>query len=669
MLEVRQNVDENSKPSSSFIFHGSARLAMTKKIDQLTRNESGSVISEVLKFTVLENLNPFLPLYFMVGPETMIPELETGHLTENPHADKKLVLKEMSDVFVKNIEIKLEEGYETRLISYFNDYRSRKYKPELNQSIANCLIKNRKLRVAMHNSITFVGHSSITGAISLKKENNILNYKGVLHLDYFHENENVAFYFELVYQVTIPLPKKTEETVTISIGYALVLPEKITFSDNISLTNLITGPGVSIIGDSLYEPSYKKDRLIKFGCLISKDNSTTEQTSLTVENQRLKEKINETELEKEKMRKTYANEKDKVLLSKEEEIKRMKEQLEKERLDKLKLQKEQDERDRRMLEKSQEMKGTIFKIDEITETKSQPLLHESDSLVDPMTGLPREIERKEISDKRFTPREQANDKFRNTGTLRNEDVAVINEDRQTLKNSASNFPQLDKSIGDSVVNYRTENRQFNNLDYFRENYKDEPRMYYTLSKEMSKKEKADLISQGLYEVMNKDVTNEFLAFTLDKELNDKFKAYHILIQFLSFKSLNQSDFVPDSIYIKFNFWDYTNYQTETAIVNKPKNATSFTEMPLMLTKQTEVFDKNTDKEIKYKIEYDPSVDPFTDFKDFLKYMLENCLSIEVYDADKGFLIGTTRIELKDCIRQGKPSVSSTKDFTLLDVFI
>lgn len=70
--------------------------------------------------------------------------------------------------------------------------------------------------------------------------------------------------------------------------------------------------------------------------------------------------------------------------------------------------------------------------------------------------------------------------------------------------------------------------------------------------------------------------------------------------------------------------------------------------------------------MKIQINFDPSDDPFTDYKDFISYMLNKQLFIEVFDADKLFFLGYVKVPLKDLLRQGKPSIYHTKEYEIYD---
>lgn len=68
--------------------------------------------------------------------------------------------------------------------------------------------------------------------------------------------------------------------------------------------------------------------------------------------------------------------------------------------------------------------------------------------------------------------------------------------------------------------------------------------------------------------------------------------------------------------------------------------------------------------MKISIDLDPSSDPYIDYKNFINYLLNKQLFVEVYDAEKLFLIGFLKIPLKDLLRQGKSSIHHTKEYEI-----
>jgi hypothetical protein len=88
---------------------------------------------------------------------------------------------------------------------------------------------------------------------------------------------------------------------------------------------------------------------------------------------------------------------------------------------------------------------------------------------------------------------------------------------------------------------------------------------------------------------------------------------------------------------------------------------------LILQRENSILNaKNDEKEMKVQIDFDPSTDPYMDYKDFINYLLTKQLFIEIYEAEKLFFIGFVKVPLKDLLRQGKASIYQTKEFEIFD---
>lgn len=69
-----------------------------------------------------------------------------------------------------------------------------------------------------------------------------------------------------------------------------------------------------------------------------------------------------------------------------------------------------------------------------------------------------------------------------------------------------------------------------------------------------------------------------------------------------------------------------------------------------------------------QFEYDPSVDVYTDFRDFFNYFSRKYVFVEVFDAERVISYGFTKIPLKDLLRQGKQSSTNPpKELDIYDV--
>ena len=88
----------------------------------------------------------------------------------------------------------------------------------------------------------------------------------------------------------------------------------------------------------------------------------------------------------------------------------------------------------------------------------------------------------------------------------------------------------------------------------------------------------------------------------------------------NFESLNN---VPSKIFFKFSFWDFEEFETMPAIITKPSELkTSYLSAPpafFIFKDKTENEGMQLNEEMKISITYDPSIEEFIDYKNFLNY--------------------------------------------------
>ena len=103
--------------------------------------------------------------------------------------------------------------------------------------------------------------------------------------------------------------------------------------------------------------------------------------------------------------------------------------------------------------------------------------------------------------------------------------------------------------------------------------------------------------------------------------------------------------------------------------NNDSNKNYFCNNPLKL--QIENINFNTllngaNKEILIEVRYDPSLDISIDFRDFIKYLLERSLVVEIKDVQKHFYVGCIKIPLKDFISNEKEKIQENKEYEIYD---
>ena len=160
------------------------------------------------------------------------------------------------------------------------------------------------------------------------------------------------------------------------------------------------------------------------------------------------------------------------------------------------------------------------------------------------------------------------------------------------------------------------------------------------------------------ELANKNIS--LLNYTYNEYLSHENFGDIFTITFVSFKpqknfeSLNN---IPSKIFFKFSFWDTEEITTEVAIITKPSELKSkyLSSSPSFFIYKANVENDNEseDQEMKISIIYDPSIDNYICYKNFLNYLLLRELFIQVYDFDKQMPYGYFKIPLKYFIRYKK----------------
>ena len=160
------------------------------------------------------------------------------------------------------------------------------------------------------------------------------------------------------------------------------------------------------------------------------------------------------------------------------------------------------------------------------------------------------------------------------------------------------------------------------------------------------------------ELANKN--QSLLTYTYNEYLTHENFGDIFTINFLSFKpnkNFDNLNNIPNKIYFKFSFWDFEEFSTETAIITKPselKSSYLSSSPSFFIYKSNEDNDNSEkDKEMKITITYDPSIDNYLDYKDFLNYLLLRELFIQIFDYEKQMPYGYLKIPLKNFVRYKK----------------
>lgn len=70
-------------------------------------------------------------------------------------------------------------------------------------SVRPISIKERKLKLGVHNTLTFINPNGMENSVSLVKKDHILVFKGVAPIERFFYHDYCAFILELVYTCNI----------------------------------------------------------------------------------------------------------------------------------------------------------------------------------------------------------------------------------------------------------------------------------------------------------------------------------------------------------------------------------------------------------------------------------------------------------------------------------
>ena len=188
-----------------------------------------------------------------------------------------------------------------------------------------------------------------------------------------------------------------------------------------------------------------------------------------------------------------------------------------------------------------------------------------------------------------------------------------------------------------------------------------------------KDEKTKLNAEIEVELANKN--QSLLNYTYEEYLSHEYFGDIFTINFISFKPTKNIDTlnnIPNKIYFKFSFWDYEEIITEEAIITKPSELKSsyLSSSPsfFIYKAKDENEEYQTEKEMKIKITFDPSIDNYIDYKNFLNYLLLRELFIQIYDYDKQLPFGYFKIPLRHFVRYKKKSVFENFSVNIYDNF-
>ena len=210
-------------------------------------------------------------------------------------------------------------------------------------------------------------------------------------------------------------------------------------------------------------------------------------------------------------------------------------------------------------------------------------------------------------------------------------------------------------------------------------------------KNLNQDDIAHLMSQGVLHLPDEDKDNRvkknaeievelanknqsLLDYTFNEYLSHENFGDIFTITFASFKpkkNLESLNNIPNKIYFKFSFWDFEEFTTEPAKITKPaelKSSYLSSSPSFFIYKEKSGNESQSDKEMKVTITYDPSIDNYIEYKDFLNYLLLRELFIEIFDHNKQIPYGYFKIPLKKFVRYTKKSVLENFSVNIYDNF-
>ena len=634
----------------SQLFKGSPRDLLFKDTNKLVKYEGATCDYQGIQYPKLEGIKFLLPDYVVIGSKDQLPGLAMGILPQNDEEfqiEQDIKTVTFEDIYLKNIEIELDENIEKNIIEFATNYRA-KIKGTNERQLKKVYIKERKLKCGVHNTWCFVNSNGLENTISLIKEegSNILKYKGGLHIDHFFSSELslCAFVLELNYIVTVPIEdNQKEEQLSLPIAYSVFVPNIANMESNIHKSYFITGPGVTVYGDHLWEPTQKIGKTIEINFILSKIKDSIEipfpKTKSTY--------VPPQTIQQQNIEQSFLPNKSEVV-EKEEIIPPTKVELQQHQ----QLQQQQQHKQPSTL---QGLKSGMEQYDD------DPI-NESDGIND---------------DSSMKNQDQNNNNLIIQSPLQYQNVAQYNVPRTKIPIKTQ--PVL---LYNEDAEYKAflefkkmqtvfEEHKQTSVSQMVENAKPTTHIKYEpRTRDISKKDRAQYINKGLLNLDIDERNMQIIEFNLEKELNSHNLAQSIKFHFLSYKppaTLKNISDLPTRLQFKFSFWTF--HDLESPICKLCPNDKDIQNLnnPFMFIKDGSIItSENTEKQVYIQLKYDPSDETSIDFKEFITYLTTRQMSVEVIDVDRALSLGHIKIPLKDLIKQGKPKIYQQKEYDIYD---
>ena len=629
IFEIKNTIPTNADQQNlnSQIFKGSPRELTYKKMESLVKYDNAFLEYNILSYPKLKTINFLLPNYVILAYNEQLPGLLNRYLPKVLDLEEEIKTVNFEDIYFKNIEIKINNQLENQLISFANIYRKKKYFISENQS-NKIIIKERRLKCGIHNTWCFINSNGLENSISLIKKDEItLYYKGVLAIDKFFADNlaSCAFIIELNYTLSIPISPTKQEDLNVPIGYSVYVPDNINMDNIYRESYFITGPGVTVYGDELWDPENLSDRIIKIIFILSTDERPFDGTFEKKSDIGQSSIINQIDVQKSidsqrqiSLLKAEINRRNEMIGNLQESLKNSN------KANVLSFVEENN------IEATQSIPGLQVsvqtEVDDNLEGKKEEKVKEVIKYLNVPMGI--------ITQTKFNEN----------------DLKEFNEFKsfQKTKNLFRSYENMSKNIED---------------DYQKN------KIIYDKRQKETDINNGDLISKGILALDIDEPNENLIDYTLDKEIKGDELSNHISIQFLAYKPKNENislNQIPNKLQFFFDFFNQQDNYSPVCIVNKPESDLRYYSNSLTLKPEGSELSTNNDNKIIMNLKFDPSNDNSIDYRDFIQYLLFKKMPIKVMDVDKNMCLGFIKVPLKDIIRQGKHQIYQLKQYEIYD---
>ena len=642
---IKKNENQESKKNERIIAElnkGTPRdliLSNSKKLNYLP---NGIIEYIPYKYPKLELIKFLFPLNIILAYNEPLPGLLQRYLPENPNLNETLKPVEFYTAFLKNIILEINPDLEEHIIEFGKKYRFNKYNIEENE-LNKIAIKERRIKCGMHNTWKFINSNGLQNSITLTKiSKTTLQSNGVLMIDKFFSDHLScsAVIMELEYVITISIngPQK-EDNLNLILGYHIYVPEKIN-EGNYSREKLLmfTGPGSTIYGEKMWYSEKKEDRNIRISYILSQNSNLNY--------------INQVEISEEDKKRINATQNALV-----------------------------DQNNQMILKGVQQNNSN--------ETNS----YYKNKVEDLTKQLDKEREEVENYKLKMRNREAI---WNNAGISTSKDINNNIEWDKTQTNNINNIPVIEPKPKEEKKIKKEETAEYKEFIKFKERkevyikeleekieiLKDiqKPKVseYEMPVKNITQRDKSYLIKKGIMDLVLKEPVESYIDKALEEELCKDGLATNFTFQFMSFKPSRAyySDLrnVPQKIQFSLDFFNENKLRTPVCNIVRPEETKSnnhyYFNNPLILKKEN--IDMNsallndTKPEVILEVRYDPSLDTSINFRDFVKYLINKRLIVQIKDVQKGFNVGVIKIPLNDLIEKGKEKIQKEKEYEIYD---